>query len=79
MFSVRSAASNAKTRPPPADRLVEVDDEALVPRRVPGGEDRGDTGGDLAVAIGQAPLDGGVVVVDAEHGVVFGVGVVDSP
>src|ERR1700722_5550626 len=53
-----------------ADRLVEVDDKALMSRRVSGGEHRGDAGRDLAVALGQMPLDGRVVVVDAEHGVV---------
>ena len=43
---VRGVEGEDETAAP--DRLVEVDDEALMSRRVPGGEHRGDTGRDLA-------------------------------
>src|ERR1700761_4118813 len=56
------------------DRLVEVDDEALVAGGVADGEDRGDAGGDLGVAVGLAPVQAGVVVVDAEDAVLFRAG-----
>ncbi len=36
-------------------------------------------GGDLRVTIGQSPIDGGIVVVDRVHGVVFGPGIVGDP
>ncbi len=61
---------------PSPHRLVEVDDEALVPRRVSGGEHGRDAGGELGVPVGQVPLDGRVVEVDAEDGVVLGRGMV---
>ena len=60
-------------------RLVEFDDETLVPRRVPVGRDRRDARGDLGFAVGQPPLDARVVEVDADDRVVLGLGVIGQP
>jgi hypothetical protein len=55
--------------PAPAGGGAQVDHEALVAWRVPGGEYRGHPGRDLRVAVGQAPVQRRVVEVDAEDAV----------
>ena len=49
-----------------ADRLVEFDDEALMPRGVPVGRHRRDARCDLGLAVGEPPVDARVVEVDPD-------------
>jgi len=63
------AASKANTKPAAAR---EVDDEALVARRMPVGQHGGDAGRELGVAGGEPPVDARVVIVDPEHAVPLG-------
>src|SRR5215208_2267613 len=62
-----------------AQRLVELDHEALVAWSMPIRRDSGDAGRDLGLAVGELPFDARVVKIDASDRVVFGFRMVGQP
>ena len=75
MFSVRSAASKAKTKPPPPTDSSSSTMKLWCPGVCPGVESAVTPGRDLDIAVGELPVVPRVVEVDPVHGVALRLGV----